>query len=91
MKFKLSTGYSEEELKFIEENHGEILSEIKLSRVNFSAYEIPRRMFRYGGEYIAEVLDEESNQLIWAVLSKWKGVYSFSQYYDSLVSLEEGL
>ena len=50
--------------------------------MDLSEHEIPRRMFKYGSEYIGEILDDESNKLVWAVLSKWKGVYYFSTYYE---------
>lgn len=91
MKFKLNTNYSEEELKFFKAHNCEILSEINLSKTNFSEYEVPRRMFKYGGAYIAEIIDDETNNFVWAVLSKWKGVYHFSAYYDCLEVLEQGL
>ncbi|MDE5946232.1 MAG: hypothetical protein K2G63_02830 [Oscillospiraceae bacterium] len=91
MKFKLDINYSEEELKFIEENNCEILSEIKLSRTNFPEGENPRRMLNYYGTYIAEVYDNESGELLWAVLSKWKRVYRWTQYYDSLETLQQNL
>ena len=91
MSFKLDTNYSEEELQFISEHDCKILSEITLSKTNFSPYEIPRRMFNYGGTYIAEIIDDETNSPVWAVLSKWKGVYHFSTYYSSLERLEQGL
>lgn len=91
MKFELDINYSEEELKFITEHNCEILPEIKLAMANFSENEIPRRMLKYGSTYIAEIYDDESDNLIWAVLSKWKGNYHFSSYYDSLWLLEQGL
>lgn len=91
MKFILDTNYSEQELKFITEHSCEILAEIKLSKTNFSENEIPCRMLKYGGAYIAEIHDDESDKLIWAVLSKRKGIYHFGSYYDSLESLEQGL
>lgn len=91
MKFKLDVNYSEEELKFIKKHNCEILPEIKLTMANFAENEIPHRMLKYGGTYIAEIYDDESDNLIWAVLSKWKGNYHFSSYYDSLCSLEQGL
>lgn len=91
MRFQLNTNYTEEELQFLEEHHCEILSEIKLSRTNFSKYEIPRRMFQYYGTYIGEIIDDENNESIWAVLSKWKGVYRWSALYADSQSLEQGL
>lgn len=91
MKFRLDTNYTEEELHFFARHNCKILSEINLSRTNFSEYEVPRRMFNYGGTYIAEIIDDETGDLIWAVLSKWKGIYHFSAYYDCLETLEQGL
>lgn len=91
MKFKLDTNYSEEECRFLFRHNCEVLSEIRLSKTNFSEYEVPRRMFIYGSAYIAEIMDEETGGLVWAVLSKWKGVYRFNSYYDHLEILEQGL
>ena len=91
MKFVLDTDYSAEELTFLESLGCEILSEIKLSKTKFSEYEIPRRMFRYGGTYIAEIIDDETEGLVWAVLSKWKGIYHFSACSDSLEDIIQGL
>lgn len=48
-------------------------------------------MFNYGGTYVAEIIDDETGDLIWAVLSKWKGIYHFPAYYDCLETLEQGL
>lgn len=67
------------------------MSEIRLSKTNFSENEIPCRMFKYGSEYIAEIYDNESNEIVWGVLIKWKGVYSFSSYYEDLEVLEQSL
>lgn len=91
MILKFSMDYSERELEFLQKHGCEILSEMTLSRVDFGKNQFPRRMFRYGGAYIAEMTDEESNDFVWAALSKWKGVYHFSEYYDSLESLEQGM
>lgn len=91
MKFRFDTNYTEEEMLFLEYHHCEILSEIKLSKTNFSECEIPRRMFQYGDSYIGEIIDEENDELAWAVLSKWKGVYHWSEIYPDLKSLEQGL
>lgn len=91
MKFRLDTTYSEEELQFLAKHNCKILSEINLSKVNFTEQEVPRRLFNYGGTYIAEIIDDETGNLVWAVLSKWKGVYHFSTYYDCLETLEQGL
>lgn len=91
MKLKLDATYCEEELQFLAKHNCKILSEINLSKMNFSKYEIPRRLFHYGGTYIAEIIDDETGSLVWAVLSKWKGVYHFSTYYDCLEALEQGL
>ena len=60
MKFKLNTVYTAEEMGFLERNNCEILTEIKLGKTDFPDNEIPRRMFRYGGDYIAEIIDDES-------------------------------
>ena len=91
MKFVLDTNYSAGELNVLESLGCEVLSEIKLSKTNFSEYEIPRRMFRYGGTYIAEIIDDETEGLVWAVLSKWKGIYHFSACSDSLETIIQGL
>lgn len=91
MKFIFDTNYSEEELEFIKENNGVILSEIKLSKTNFSENENPRGMICFGGTYVGEVFDEENKDFSWAVLSKWKGVYQFTSYYSALQQLEQGL
>ncbi len=91
MKFVLDTNYSAEELNVLESLGCEVLSEIKLSKTNFSEYEIPRRMFRYGGTYIAEIIDDETEGLVWAVLSKWKEIYHFSACSDSLETIIQGL
>lgn len=91
MKFIFDTKYSEAELNFLSRNHCEILSEIRLVKTAFSQYEIPRRMFQYGSEYIGEIFDEVSNQLVWTVLSKRNGIYYFSSYYEDLEVLEQGI
>ena len=91
MKFVLDTNYSAEELNVLESLGCEVLSEIKLSKTNFSEYEIPRRMFQYCGTYIAEIIDDETEGLVWAVLSKWKGIYHFSACSDSLETIIQGL
>lgn len=91
MKFRLDTNYSEEELQFLAKHNCTLLSEINLSKTNFSEYEVPRRMFNYGRTYIAEIIDDETGKLVWAVLSKWNGIYHFSTYYDCLETLEQGL
>lgn len=91
MKFVLDTNYSAEELNVLESLGCEVLSEIKLSKTNFSEYEIPRRMFQYCGTYIAEIMDDETEGLVWAVLSKWKGIYHFSACSDSLETIIQGL
>ena len=78
-------------MQFMEQHHCEILSEIKLTKTNFSECEIPRRMFQYGGIYIGEIIDEENDELAWAVLSKCKGIYHWSGIYPDLQSLEQGL
>ena len=91
MKFIFDTKYSEAELNFLSRNHCEILSEKRLVKTAFSQYEIPRRMFKYGSEYIGEIFDEVSNQLVWAVLRKRNGIYYFSSYYEDLEVLEQGI
>ena len=91
MIYRLDINYSEEERYFLEVNDCEIISEIKLSKTNFSDKEIPRRMIKYGGMYIAEIVDDETEGIVWAVLSRWKGVWHFSSYYDSLESMIQGI
>ena len=90
-EIQVNVNYSEEELRFIKEHNCDIVSQIKLSKIDFSGSEYPRRMLKYDGTYIAEILDNERDELVWAVLSKWKGVYHFSSIYDGLSSLEQGL
>ena len=53
MKYILETTFNEEELNFIDKYKCEILSEIKLSKTNFTENEIPRRIIKYCGTYIA--------------------------------------
>lgn len=91
MKFIFDMKYSKTKLEFLSRHNCKMISEIKLSKMDLSEHEIPRRMFKYGSEYIGEILDDESNKLVWAVLSKWKGVYYFSTYYEDLDALEQGL
>lgn len=91
MKFIFDTKYSEIELEFLNRHNCQILSEIQLSKTDFSKHEIPRRMFRYGGEYIGEICHGESGGYVWAVLSKWKSVYRFTSYYEDLQALEQNL
>ena len=91
MKVILDTKYAEMELKFLTRHNCEILSEIKLSKTDFSENKTPRRMFKYGNVYVAEIYDDESTDLVWAVLSKWKGTYHFSSYYEGLEVLENNL
>lgn len=91
MKFKLSVDYSDNELMFLKEHNCEILSEIKLSERELAENEAPRRIFKYGGVFIAEIFDDESGCYIWAVMTKRKGKYRYSSCYDSLESLEQGL
>jgi len=76
---------------FLKKNNCEIISEIKLSKTNFTEKEIPRRMIKYGGQYIAEIIDDETDEIVWAVLSKWKGVWHFSNCYDSLENMTQGI
>lgn len=91
MKYILDIDYSEEEHIFLESNNCEIISEIKLSETDFTDREIPRRMIKYGGQYVAEIVDEETDEIVWAVLSKWKGIWHFSSYYDSLDNMTRGI
>lgn len=91
MKVKLNTDYSVEEWIFFKEHNCEVISEISFTKTNFNESEVPHRMFKYGGVYIAEIMDDETNNFVWAVLSKWKGIYRFSAYYDCLEALEQGL
>lgn len=90
MKFIFNTDYSEEELKWLDEHNCKIMSEIKLSRTNFKENGIPRRMFKYGGAYIGEILDSEYNEFMWGVLTKWRKVWCFYDFYESLDALYEG-
>ena len=64
MKFIFDTKYSETELEFLSRHNCKMISEIKLSKMDLSEHEIPRRMFKYGSEYIGEILDDESNKLV---------------------------
>ena len=91
MVYKLDIDYSKEEQQFLDENECEIISEIKLSKAIFTDKEIPKRMIKYGGTYIAEILDEETNNLMWAVLSKYKGVWHYTSFYDSLYNIIQGI
>ncbi len=91
MKYILDNEYSEEEKIFLESNNCEIISEIKLPKTDFTEREVPRRMIRYGGQYVAEIVDDETDEIVWAVLSKWKGVWHFSSYYNSLENMMQGI
>lgn len=91
MTFTLDTVYSAQEQRFIELHNCKIISRIKLSKTDFSDTEIPKRMIKYGGEYIAEIIDDETNEPVWAVLSEWKGVWRFTSVYESLENMAEGL
>ncbi len=86
MTVKLNTEYSEKELVFLKERNCEILSKIKLPN-NFE-FELPKRMFVYGGSYIGEINDEE--ELVWSVLSKFRGKYNWGECYEDLKALEDG-
>lgn len=88
MKFKLDTNYSEQELEFMDKHNCEILCEVRFSKTNFSGNEIPHRMFIYCDVYVAEIYDDEDDEMVWAVLTKKKGRYVYSCYLDSLESLE---
>lgn len=91
MKYALETTFNEEELIFIEENKCEILSEIKLSKTKFKENQTPRRIIKYGGMYIAEIIDDEDNQFMWAVLSKYKGFWHYSYCYETLEDMRDGI
>lgn len=91
MKYNLNTTYSETELSFLKSHNCQILSEINLPLSAFTEACKPLRMFKYGGICIAEIPDDESEATVWAILSKWKGKYRYSTYYDSLEALEQGL
>ncbi len=78
-------------MNFLNRHNCEILSGIKLSKISLSEHEIPRRMFKYGGEYIGEIYDDVNGEYVWAVLTKWKGVYHISGYYQDLKVLEQSL
>ena len=87
MVIKLGTEYSEKELEFINEHGCEILPKIKLPN-NFE-FELPKRMFIYGGSYIGEIEDKDG--LVWSVLSKFKGKFHWSECYEDLKALEDGI
>ncbi len=92
MKFKFSVEYNEEELAFIKSHDCEIISEIKLSKTDFSENEIPKRMIKYGDSYIGEIIDNEDGSLVWGVLGKGrKGIWHFRLEYDSLEAMAEGI
>lgn len=91
MKYNLTTTYSETELSFLKSHNCQILSEINLPQSAFTEAYKPLRMFKYGGIYIAEIPDDESGAPVWAILSKLKGKYRYSTYYDSLEALEQGI
>lgn len=88
MKFVFDTTYTDEEKDFINRYGCEILSEITLSRVAFR--EKPLRMISYCGTYIAQICEEDA--LWWAVLGKSrKGGYVFTELYETLQTMAEGL
>ena len=87
MIYRLDINYLEEERYFLEVNDCEIISEIKLSKTNFSDKEIPRRMIKYGGQYIAEIVDDETEGIVWDVLSNWKGILHFSSNEQLIVKV----
>lgn len=91
MIYKVDTTYSEEEQRFLNSHSCEIISTINLSKTDFSDSQVPRRMIKYYGEYIAEIIDDETNEPVWAVLSKWKGVWRFTSIYESLENMAEGI
>lgn len=85
MVVELSTEYSEKELIFLKEHNCKILSEIKLP--NYFNCAVPRRMFVYGSSYIGEIEDEDG--LVWALLSKFRGRFQWSECYADLKTLED--
>lgn len=91
MIYKLDINYSEEEQHFLKEYDCEIVTFIKLSKADFMDDELPKRMIKYGGTYVAEIIDDETNSLMWAVLSKRKGVWHYSSHYESLESMIQGI
>lgn len=86
MTVRLNTEYSESELDFLNKHGCEILSKIKLPN-NFE-FELPKRMFVYGGSQIGEIEDEDG--LMWSVLSKFKGKFHWGECYSDLKTLEDG-
>jgi len=91
MRYKLDTNYSEEERQLLTALGCEIIAEIQLSDTRFADNETPIRMIKHGSQYIAEITDDETDCRVWAVLSKWKGVWHFESYYDSLEILVNGI
>ncbi len=90
MTFRFDTHYNEEELKFIQERECRILSDITLTRIAFTAK--PRRMLDYGGTYLAEIYDEESDDLRWAVLTtNRRGFHDFALLNPTLQGLADSL
>ena len=90
MKFHFDTNYTDEEMAFIKKNNCEILSEIKLSKVAFT--ENPRRMINYSGTYVAEVCEEDTGELCWAVLTRnRKGFHDFAMYSPTLQIMANSL
>lgn len=89
MRFKLDRNYSDKEIEFIKENNCEILDELKLSKTDFQSGELPLRAIKYGGAYICKV--SETSEPAWAELTKFRGVFCFSNYYDSLKTVKENL
>lgn len=81
----LNIEYSEQEQAFLKKHNCKILSEIKLP----NSLTLPTRMFSYGNTYIGEI--KEDDGLVWAVLSKFKGRYHWSECYSDLDALEGGL
>ena len=45
--------------------------------INYSGEELRFLEEHSGGVYIAEIMDDETSSLVWAVLQKWKGIYHF--------------
>lgn len=98
MKFILNTDYDEDEMRFITQHDCEILSEVTLKSVAFTENDTPRRMIKYCGELIAEVVDEEDGSLVWSVLRRggrragaYKNKWYCGDIYEDLWSMAEGL
>uniref|UniRef100_UPI004055A65E hypothetical protein n=1 Tax=Agathobacter sp. TaxID=2021311 RepID=UPI004055A65E len=88
LKFTFDTKYSLEELEFLKKHKCEIISELKLAKVGFE--EVPKRMIKYNGTYLAEI--QEEDEMYWAALGKSrKGESVFASCYSDLPSMAEGI